>query len=89
MKYVRKASVVVTAFKYFYPKPGTTESMINHIFMDAVLSAKIIRKNDKLYINTLEGQMLITDGCWIVKGVKDELWVVQDHIFQITYEKAE
>lgn len=41
-----------------------------------------------LHIDTLEGAMFATPGCWIVKGVKDEFWPVQADIFAMTYEEV-
>jgi hypothetical protein len=41
------------------------------------------------YINTLEGKHYITEGDWIVTGVKGERYPVKNDIFLMTYEKVE
>lgn len=40
----------------------------------------------KPYIETLEGKMWLTEGCYIVTGIEGERWVVQKSIFEATYE---
>jgi len=41
-----------------------------------------------LLIPTLEGPMLATEGDWVIRGVKGELYPCKDDIFQATYESA-
>uniref|UniRef100_UPI0013C32AA4 hypothetical protein n=1 Tax=Azohydromonas sediminis TaxID=2259674 RepID=UPI0013C32AA4 len=41
-----------------------------------------------LYINTLEGHMLGTNGSWLIKGVQGELYACKPDIFAATYERA-
>jgi hypothetical protein len=44
---------------------------------------------DKYYLPTLEGNMDVTPGSWILgPGLRDEYWVVQDDIFEKSYEPA-
>ncbi len=40
------------------------------------------------YIETLEGQMYITDKDWIIKGVRGEFYPIKNDIFLETYEKV-
>ena len=40
------------------------------------------------WIETLEGNHDVTDGDWIITGVKGEKYPVKDEIFEITYEKV-
>ena len=42
-----------------------------------------------LLIPTLEGLMIGTEGDWIIKGVKGELYPCKPDIFEATYEKVE
>jgi hypothetical protein len=39
-----------------------------------------------LYIPTLKGLMLATEGDWIIKGVKGEIYPCKPDIFEATYE---
>ena len=40
------------------------------------------------YINTLEGNMIVTPGDWIITGVKGEHYPCKHDIFIMTYEAA-
>jgi len=42
-----------------------------------------------LQIPTLEGVMLGTEGDWIIKGVKGEIYACKPDIFEITYEPVD
>ncbi len=41
------------------------------------------------YIDTLEGRMLVSDGDWIITGVKGEKYPCKPDIFKATYEPVE
>lgn len=38
------------------------------------------------YLNTLEGQMLVSVGDWVIRGVKGELYPCKPEIFALTYD---
>ena len=40
------------------------------------------------YIQTLEGPLWVSDGDWIIKGVKGEFYACKPDIFAATYEPA-
>jgi hypothetical protein len=40
-------------------------------------------------LRTLEGTFEVTDGDWIVTGVKGEKWPVKDEIFRESYEEVD
>lgn len=40
-------------------------------------------------IVTLEGVMTISEGDWIVKGLRGEFYPVKPDIFELTYERVE
>lgn len=42
----------------------------------------------ELYVDTLEGRMLVSVGDYIVKGVKGELYPCKPDVFAMTYEEA-
>ncbi len=48
----------------------------------------ITYRNEKLHISTLEGQLHISTGDWIVKGIKGEFYPCKPDIFKQTYEKV-
>lgn len=41
-----------------------------------------------LLIPTLEGLMIGTEGDWIIKGVKGEIYACKPDIFEATYERV-
>lgn len=55
------------------------------------LGAKSISKHPggKLIVETLEGSMTASDGDWIIKGVKGEIYPCKPDIFEQTYEMVE
>jgi hypothetical protein len=78
MKY-RKKPVEVEAVQWF--KPGDHPSVTSFIFEDLGV---------KYGIQTLEGTMWVTPGCWIIgPGATGEYWPVQNDIFNMTYEPVE
>lgn len=42
-----------------------------------------------LLIHTLEGQMLATEGDWVIRGVQGELYPCKPDIFEQTYERVD
>jgi hypothetical protein len=46
----------------------------------------IVDRPERYVVNTLEGQMEVTEGDWIVTGIKGEIYPVKDAIFKLTYE---
>lgn len=46
-------------------------------------------RRPSLIIPTLEGDMLVSLGDWIIKGVKGEFYPCKPDIFAATYEAAE
>lgn len=41
------------------------------------------------HIHTLEGNQLVSEGDWIITGVKGEKYPCKPDIFELTYEPAE
>lgn len=44
---------------------------------------------DRWYITTLEGDMTISEGDWIIKGTKGEFYPCKPDIFEQVYEPVE
>lgn len=42
-----------------------------------------------LEIATLEGNLTVSDGDWIIKGIKGEFYPCKPYIFEATYEAVE
>ena len=43
----------------------------------------------KYFVNTLEGPLIVSDGDWIIKGVKNEFYPCKPDVFEATYEPVE
>ena len=41
------------------------------------------------YIRTLEGDMVVNPGDWVITGVKGENYSCKDDVFRMTYEAVE
>jgi hypothetical protein len=41
------------------------------------------------YVETVEGPLRVSDGDWIIRGVKGEFYPCKPDIFEATYEKVE
>lgn len=49
----------------------------------------IMQMGDYIHIATLEGEMFASDGDYIIRGVKGELYPCKPDIFKMTYEKID
>lgn len=91
MSKFRKKAVVIEAFKYDgdlidvfgtpYVPQWAIEAYENKTF--------VYRGQGDLHIHTLEGEMLVGVGDYVIKGVQGELYPCKPDIFELTYEKAE
>ena len=79
MKY-RKRPVEIEAVQWF--KPGDEMSI------GAPVLSMTCRQGAP-YIPTLEGDMLLTPGDWIIRGVRGEYYPCKPEIFAETYEAVE
>lgn len=83
----RKKPVVVEAFKY--DKNDREDTIgIPKWFLDAVVQRKVIITADEVFIKTLEGEMKVSDGDYIIKGIKGEIYPCKPDIFEATYEEV-
>lgn len=86
----RKKPVVIEAFQYDgdliysdgtpYVPGWAMEANENGVF--------IWQGQGDLYIKTLEGDMLVTPGDYVIKGVQGELYPCKPDIFEATYEEV-
>ena len=85
MKY-RKKPVVIDAEQFVsienMSDPSGTISNIDVVFKDW-------RSKTGWSIKTLEGKHEVTEGDWIITGVKGEKYPCKPDIFEMTYEKVE
>ena len=91
VKYCKKP-IVVEAFQYF-DNMGNYTYQIPVWFNKAILDNIIYVKNNKTFIKTLEGDMEISNGDWIIKEPFPingrNIYPCKSDIFKKTYEKIE
>lgn len=85
MKY-RKKPVEVEAIQW-HEKTMLIGDVMKHFGGIKDMGARSIgRKGGALFIRTLEGDMTVSDGDYIIKGVNGELYPCKPDIFEKTYE---
>ena len=87
MKKYRKKPVVIDAEQWFLDKDVEgVEYKLKGWVVDPTNKTQ-----QKLYhyvVNTLEGEMTVSPGDWIIKGVEGEYYPCKDSIFKKTYEEV-
>jgi len=85
----RKKPVVIDAFQYYFlPTEGLPPTEMPFWFLAALLAGTIFRQDDKVFIKTLEGNLTVSNGDFIIRGVQGELHACKPDIFAATYEPA-
>lgn len=86
MKY-RKVPVVIEAYKY----EGDGLDALN--WAASVANGEdtplLVRPGYGLFIKTLEGEMHVSDGDFIIQGILGEFYPCKPDIFEKTYEKVD
>lgn len=77
-KLFRKKPVIIEATQWF--EHGDHAEVMPLPFNDYV--------KDRGIITTLEGDMVVTSGDWIIKGVKGEYYPCKPDIFENIYERV-
>jgi hypothetical protein len=88
MKY-RKKPVVIEAFEFSYsaPKPWPQWLRAAHDLPGGVPNSFSFNlEAEKYQIETLEGEHLVSEGDFIIQGIKGELYPCKPDIFALTYE---
>lgn len=84
----RKKPVVIEAIRF-----TGGEASFNEVkkFMGSAYCISGSRNDlwDIIYIETLNGQVVVTVSEWIIKGVNGEFYPCADDIFQKTYEAVD
>ena len=79
MKY-RKKPVVIEAVQFLEQTIDGPEEFRE------VVKYKNKMSGGYFYIETLEGEHIVSEGDWIIKGVKGEFYPCKPDIFEMTYE---
>lgn len=72
----RKKPVIVDALQFFVKAPDGWP-------------ADVYEDCGVCFVRTLEGDMQVCDGDWIITGVKGERYPCKPDIFELTYERAD
>jgi len=78
----RKKPVVIEAVQWF---PFQDWDVMAHHMGGRI----IVEPDNRLLIQTLEGDMRADDGDWIIKGIQGEFYPCKPDIFEATYEPVE
>lgn len=87
MKY-KKKPVVIEAFEFDY-KTWLNEIVTNRSSATYPMIGMTPDTTNSPVITTLEGNMKVSDGDFIIKGVQGEYYPCKPDIFHKTYEVAE
>ena len=78
----RKKPIVIEAFKFGYDEMPLWASNCPHLSITDY-------EKSKATVHTLEGDMYVRRGSYIIKGVEGELYPCKSEIFNKTYEAVE
>lgn len=84
----RKKPVVIEAVQHFADM-GTHTAEIPIWLIEACSNGTVYCFGENTFIKTLEGNMKVNDGDWIIRGVAKELYPCKPEIFSAIYEPAE
>lgn len=86
MEYVKKP-VTVEAVQWKDGKISEVTPWISEALnKDPKEMGSIVRYANSVFILTLEGDMKVSDGDYIIRGVKGEIYPCKPDIFKLTYE---
>jgi len=77
-KYVKKP-VVIEAVRF--NDWDNIDDIIDFCGIDNIL----ITENNEVYLKTLEGNMRVNNGDYVIKGIKGEFYPCKPDIFEVTY----
>lgn len=91
MLYIKKP-VVVEAVRYDGFNKDNNSVLVSEKpqWLDESFGETVVfsKEKDTLIINTLEGEMTVSVGDYIIKGINDELYPCKPDIFTKTYEQC-
>lgn len=96
MRY-RKKPVVIEAYKYDKDLIGTPSKGFKPDWIAEAFESGVLHYHwplspmlpYELFVETLEGELKVSIGDYIIKGVKGEIYPCKPDIFEDTYEPAE
>lgn len=90
MPQYRKRPVVVEAEQFFYDQDRRTGELVPRgPVPDGVKYGRTVTAPKCWHVSTLEGEMVVSSGDWIITGIKGEKYPCKPDIFAATYEAVE
>ena len=92
MSKFRKKPVVIEAEQFFVNKKvygGPVAFAVNYGWPKTENDTSATSLDGKYWVRTLEGPLVVSDGDWVIRGVKDEFYPCKPDIFEATYERVE
>lgn len=84
----RKKPIIIVAYRFSF-REFFGKHRVPTEFRNAVDVRLDISKGKSIYfISTLEGDMEVKEGDWVIKGIKGEFYPCKNSIFRKTYEKV-
>ena len=87
MTQFRKKPIEVEAYQFDNRITNRVPYWLSRARADGLVSVQT-HPTLKMTIKTLEGEMTASEGDWIIKGVKGELYPCKPDIFEQTYERV-
>lgn len=87
VKKFKKKPVVIEAVQFEVGPDGDKDH--NWYICEEFMGKKCEWAHGQPTIETLEGVHLVSDGDWIIKGVKGEFYPCKPDIFEMTYEPCD
>jgi hypothetical protein len=88
MRYIKKP-VIIEAHKFPFGILVPAEFYNALVVVPKNDSPNETKHTNKFYVRTIEGDMLVSGGDYVIKGVKGEFYPCKPDIFAMTYEKVE
>ena len=85
----RKRPLVVEAEQYSLDRHVAEGYVPNGVVKHFFTDEEGVRHERLPKIETLEGELIVTDGDWIITGIKGEHYPCKPDIFLATYELVE
>ena len=93
VKRYKKKPVIIEAMKYTEDNYEEAIAFVGKENCNVIFNRRSMNPNKKeaivtFFINTLEGNMLVSNGDYIIKGVNGEFYPCKPDIFDKTYEEV-
>jgi len=87
----RKKPVIVDAIQFTGDNVLDVANFCQELLPEdpAMRSLFYFQDANRFVINTLEGDMEVMPGAWVIKGIKGEFYPCKPDIFEQTYEPVE